>query len=133
MFRICRGTAAILLCNCAAAAFAGASGVEVVDQPFRADRPLPVAAYTVRAAPLALVADVPVDAQLAKWAAGSDWTFRWYPDVSWRVLAPSTYSADFEKSFAEVMDILINDEGKPLRFVISRGNKVAEVYSNDVR
>jgi len=71
--------------------------------------------------------------QLNEWAERGGWTFRWYADVSWRVIAPSQYGNDFEKAFLEVMDILINEEGKPLRFTVSKGNRVVEVYANDLR
>lgn len=80
-----------------------------------------------------LIAELPVDEQLAAWAKHAGWTFKWYSDTSWKVIAPSSYGKDFSKAFKEVMDILMHDEGKPLRFAMASGNRVVEVFANDLR
>ena len=114
---------------------AGAQALEEVGKPVRQEG-LPVAPYK---APQAVVkgyqlsSEKLLDEQLAEWAGRSGWIFRWYADATWKVIAPSSYGDDFEKAFLDVMDIVINEEGKPLRFAISRGNRVVEVYPNDLR
>lgn len=78
--------------------------------------------------------DKPIHTELQAWATGQDWQLVWYPSVSWRVLRQADLSraADVTAAVSEVIDIL-RDEGKPLRLKISDGNRVMEVFSNEVR
>lgn len=78
--------------------------------------------------------DQPIHTELQAWAKAQDWELLWYPSMSWRVLREADLSAasDVAAAVSEVIDIL-RDEGKPVRLKISDGNRVMEVFSNEVR
>lgn len=71
--------------------------------------------------------------QLQAWAVASGWELLWLPDVSWKVLADTTFAgaADVTAAVSEVINVL-REEGRPVRLSIADGNKIMEVFSTDV-
>lgn len=126
-------TLAVATLLAASGAFANPFGAPVPRPSPQAQQQPAVAPAVADDGELRLIAELTVDEQLSEWARRTGWTFRWYPDVTWKVIAPSQYGKDFEKAFIEVMEILMHEEGKPLRFAVSRGNKVVEVFANDLQ
>lgn len=73
-----------------------------------------------------------VHEQLTGWARQSGWTLKWKVPVSWVAAADAEFTGDFPAALSEVIELLYA-EGKPVRMKLWDGNRVAEIFSSEVK
>lgn len=80
----------------------------------------------------ALRAGREIDKELAGWAQKGGWALHWQLPKSWAVVANAEFDGSFQDAITKVIESLYA-EGKPIRMKLWEGNRVAEVYSSDVK
>ena len=118
------------------------------EQVAKAEAPKPVAPPVVEPKGLAAAEPVTVgakkkffirkgdriDLSLENLARSQGWEFLWYPSISWKAISDIDLSKYKDASEA-VVDVIngLTQEGKPLKWRISDGNKVIEIFSTEVK
>ncbi len=73
-----------------------------------------------------------IDRELEGWAKKSGWQLNWQMQKTWKVAADAEFTGDFVTAITKVVELLYS-EGRPIRMKLWEGNRVADIYSSDVR